>query len=69
MHAIYRADQVGSLLRPPELLAARAAFEDGRMSADDLRAAEDRAILDALAMQRVETIASPSTTAMESSSR
>jgi 5-methyltetrahydropteroyltriglutamate--homocysteine methyltransferase len=52
MHAIYRADQVGSLLRPPELLAARAAFEDGRMSADDLRAAEDRAILDALAMQR-----------------
>jgi 5-methyltetrahydropteroyltriglutamate--homocysteine methyltransferase len=52
MTAIYRADQVGSLLRPPELLAARAAFEDGRLSADDLREAEDRAILEALAMQR-----------------
>jgi 5-methyltetrahydropteroyltriglutamate--homocysteine methyltransferase len=52
MTAIYRADQVGSLLRPPELLAARAAFEDGRLSADGLREAEDRAILDALAMQR-----------------
>ena len=43
---------MGSLLRPPELLAARAAHEDGRLSADALRAAEDRAILDALAMQR-----------------
>jgi methionine synthase II (cobalamin-independent) len=52
MNGIYRADQVGSLLRPAELLAARAAHEDGRLSADDLRAAEDRAILDALAMQR-----------------
>jgi 5-methyltetrahydropteroyltriglutamate--homocysteine methyltransferase len=48
----YRADQVGSLLRPAELLAARSAYADGRLSADDLRAAEDRAILDALAMQR-----------------
>ena len=52
MTGIYRADQVGSLPRPAELLAARAAYEDGRLSADGLRAAEDRAILDALAMQR-----------------
>src|SRR6188508_1627955 len=52
MTEVYRADQVGSLLRPAELLAARAAHEDGRLSADGLRAAEDRAILDALAMQR-----------------
>src|SRR5712691_4578336 len=48
----YRADQVGSLLRPPELLAARDAAAAGRISAEELRAAEDRAILDALEMQR-----------------
>jgi 5-methyltetrahydropteroyltriglutamate--homocysteine methyltransferase len=48
----YRADQVGSLLRPPELLQARAAHEDGRLSLDELRKAEDRAILDAFELQR-----------------
>jgi 5-methyltetrahydropteroyltriglutamate--homocysteine methyltransferase len=42
----YRADHVGSLLRPPDVLEARAAH------ADDLRAKEDRAILDALERQR-----------------
>jgi len=52
MTGIYRADQVGSLLRPAELLEARAAHEDGRLSLDALRAAEDRAILDVLALQR-----------------
>ena len=52
MTVIYRADQVGSLLRPAELLDARAAHEDGRLSADGLREAENRAILDVLAMQR-----------------
>jgi 5-methyltetrahydropteroyltriglutamate--homocysteine methyltransferase len=52
MNGVYRADQVGSLLRPAELLVARAACQDGRLSADALREAEDRAILDALAMQR-----------------
>jgi 5-methyltetrahydropteroyltriglutamate--homocysteine methyltransferase len=48
----YRADQVGSLLRPPELLQARAEHEAGRLAPDALRAAEDQAILAALAMQR-----------------
>jgi methionine synthase II (cobalamin-independent) len=52
MSGVYRADQVGSLLRPAALLAARAAHEDGRLSADDLRAAEDAAILDVLEIQR-----------------
>src|SRR5215475_8448005 len=52
MPAPYRADHVGSLLRPPELLQARAAHVDGRLGADDLRAAEDRAILPALELQR-----------------
>jgi 5-methyltetrahydropteroyltriglutamate--homocysteine methyltransferase len=52
MTEAYRADQVGSLLRPARLLAARAAHEDERLSDDDLRAAEDQAILDVLALQR-----------------
>jgi 5-methyltetrahydropteroyltriglutamate--homocysteine methyltransferase len=46
-----RADQVGSLLRPPELLAQRRAFEAGAISAATLREAEDRAVVDALALQ------------------
>jgi 5-methyltetrahydropteroyltriglutamate--homocysteine methyltransferase len=48
----YRADHVGSLLRPPELLAAREAFAENRISADQLRQAEDTAVLQALDMQR-----------------
>jgi 5-methyltetrahydropteroyltriglutamate--homocysteine methyltransferase len=52
MRTVYRADQVGSLLRPPDLLEARAAHAAGRLALDELRAREDRAILDALAQQR-----------------
>ena len=48
----FRADHVGSLLRPPELLRARAEREQGRISAEELRAAEDRAIGDVVRMQR-----------------
>src|SRR4029077_18697792 len=48
----FRADHVGSLLRPPELLRARAEREAGRIPAKELRAVEDRAIGDAVAMQR-----------------
>jgi len=40
----FRAEQVGSLLRPPALLAARAARAAGTLSAEGLRAAEDEAI-------------------------
>jgi len=47
-----RADQVGSLLRPPDLLAARTAAIEGRVSPEELRAAEDDAIRDALRHQR-----------------
>jgi len=43
-----RAEQVGSLLRPAELLQARA----NPMSQPELRAAEDRAIVEALDRQR-----------------
>jgi 5-methyltetrahydropteroyltriglutamate--homocysteine methyltransferase len=47
-----RAEHVGSLLRPPELLAARSAHEQGRISRDELRALEDKAIVDVLKFQR-----------------
>jgi len=47
-----RAEQVGSLLRPPALLQARQAFAAGQLRIAELRAAEDEAILAALEMQR-----------------
>src|SRR3954462_682460 len=39
--APFRADEVGSLLRPPRIKEARAKLEKGQISADDLRKAED----------------------------
>ncbi|MBL8550338.1 MAG: hypothetical protein JNJ73_10155 [Hyphomonadaceae bacterium] len=48
----YRADQVGSLLRPSALIEARAGWEAGRKTLAELRAAEDAAILHALALQK-----------------
>jgi hypothetical protein len=48
----FRADHVGSLLRPPELLTARDQHAAGAVTAEELRAAEDAAIRDAVAMQR-----------------
>ncbi|HEV2334949.1 MAG TPA: 5-methyltetrahydropteroyltriglutamate--homocysteine S-methyltransferase [Stellaceae bacterium] len=48
----FRADHVGSLLRPPELLRSRAAHQAGRLTAAQLRAVEDQAIREAVAMQR-----------------
>ena len=52
MPETYRADHVGSLLRPVEVKEARSAFQRGRLDADGLREIEDRAILDALERQR-----------------
>jgi 5-methyltetrahydropteroyltriglutamate--homocysteine methyltransferase len=49
--APFRADHVGSLLRPPELLEARAERAAGRISAERLRAVEDEAIRDVVRMQ------------------
>jgi hypothetical protein len=46
----FRADHVGSLLRPPELLRARAEHQAGRLSAGEFRRVEDRAIQDAVRM-------------------
>ena len=47
----YRADQVGSLLRPPELAAARKQWKQGALAADALKEIEDRAIREAVAKQ------------------
>jgi 5-methyltetrahydropteroyltriglutamate--homocysteine methyltransferase len=50
--ASYRADHVGSFLRPPALLEARREQAEGRLSEADLRVAEDRAVLSVLDLQR-----------------
>ena len=47
----FRADQVGSLLRPQGLAAERARFKRGEIDAAQLRAAEDRAITEAVRQQ------------------
>jgi 5-methyltetrahydropteroyltriglutamate--homocysteine methyltransferase len=47
----FRADHIGSLLRPPALLRARDEFEAGRIDEAALRAAEDEAIRGAVALQ------------------
>jgi 5-methyltetrahydropteroyltriglutamate--homocysteine methyltransferase len=47
----FRADHVGSLLRPPEVLRARDEFASGAITAEELRAVEDKAIRDVVQMQ------------------
>ena len=47
----FRADHVGSLLRPPELLKAREDRAQGRITAEALRCVEDAAIRQAVTMQ------------------
>src|SRR5690242_6997519 len=47
----FRADHVGSLLRPPNLLQARDEFAAGKISADELRAVEDAAITEVVRAQ------------------
>jgi 5-methyltetrahydropteroyltriglutamate--homocysteine methyltransferase len=47
----FRADHVGSLLRPQWLLAARDQFAAGAISADQLRVTEDEAIAEVVRLQ------------------
>ena len=47
----FRADQVGSLLRPPELRQARAAAKKGQIDRAALRDIEDRSIREVVAKQ------------------
>ena len=49
--APFRADHVGSLLRPAELLRAREQHQEGTLSADSLREVEDRCIRDVAKLQ------------------
>jgi 5-methyltetrahydropteroyltriglutamate--homocysteine methyltransferase len=48
----FRADHVGSLLRPENLLEARSRHAAGEIDDAELRGVEDEAIADAVAMQR-----------------
>src|SRR5262245_15943027 len=47
----FRAEHIGSLLRPPELLRARQARAEGKLDHDGLAAIEDAAIRDVVALQ------------------
>jgi 5-methyltetrahydropteroyltriglutamate--homocysteine methyltransferase len=48
----FRADHVGSLLRPPDLARARADLKAGTIDREGLRAAEDEAIRGVIELQR-----------------
>jgi methionine synthase II (cobalamin-independent) len=54
----FRADHVGSLLRPPDLLRARDDDAAGRISDEELRAAEDTAIREVVRRQQEVGLAS-----------
>jgi 5-methyltetrahydropteroyltriglutamate--homocysteine methyltransferase len=47
----FRADHVGSLLRPALLLAIRERYQNGEVTAEELREAEDEAIADVIRKQ------------------
>jgi len=47
----FRADQVGSLLRPPGLKEARERFKAGKLSREELKGVEDAAIRKVVALQ------------------
>ena len=47
----FRADHVGSLLRPRELHEARAKAKKGELTAAELKAVQDRCIRDVVALQ------------------
>ncbi len=52
IHAPFRADIVGSFLRPQELKEARAKFANGDITADELRTIEDRLITELIKKQK-----------------
>ena len=47
----FRADHVGSLLRPKELGQARNQFKNGNLSSSELKEVEDKCILNAVRLQ------------------
>tara|TARA_B100000745_G_scaffold288752_1_gene226392 strand:+ start:3115 stop:3588 length:474 start_codon:yes stop_codon:yes gene_type:complete len=52
MPGSYRADHVGSLLRPDEVKQARVSFSEGSINSDQLKEVEDKAVLAALERQK-----------------
>jgi 5-methyltetrahydropteroyltriglutamate--homocysteine methyltransferase len=48
---VFRAEVIGSMLRPSYLKEARAAFEQGKLSAHDFKRVEDRAVDQVIALQ------------------
>jgi 5-methyltetrahydropteroyltriglutamate--homocysteine methyltransferase len=50
--AAYHAEHVGSMLRPPGLLEARAAYKTGKIGAERLKELADQAALEAIEIQR-----------------
>ena len=48
----YRAEHIGSLKRPRELLDKRDLFEQGKVTSDELKPVEDKAITNIIQMQR-----------------
>ena len=50
--SVARSTVVGSLLRPEYLFETRRAVRRGEATADDLRAAEERAVLEAIEVQQ-----------------
>jgi 5-methyltetrahydropteroyltriglutamate--homocysteine methyltransferase len=47
----FKADHVGSLLRPPALKKAREAFKAGTLTREELKAVEDASIVDVIRLQ------------------
>jgi methionine synthase II (cobalamin-independent) len=52
MATLYRAEVIGSLLRPGYLKEARQKWESGQLSTRDFKRIEDRAVDEALALQQ-----------------
>jgi 5-methyltetrahydropteroyltriglutamate--homocysteine methyltransferase len=52
MSTRFRADHVGSFLRPQEVLDAHTAHQEGKLPLEELRALEDKAILDVIKLQK-----------------
>lgn len=48
----FRAEHVGSLLRPADLLQKRAEFAEGKCTAEELKAAQDEAIAYVVKLQQ-----------------
>lgn len=51
-NAPFRADIVGSFLRPQEIKVARAAFENGEIDSEGLKAIEDKCIAALISKQK-----------------